>query len=115
MAHPLFQADAVNVSRLDTLVELVPAGIVSRVLIAEHDFRQTLFALDADQEISEHRSACLAIVQVLSGRLHMEVSGEAHDLEAGAWLSMPPNAPHALRAESPTCFLLTMLRVEARP
>ncbi len=111
MVQPQFRTDTVNVGRLDTLVELVSAGTVSRSLIVTPEFRQVLFAMDAGQEISEHRAPFLAIVHVLSGRLRMEVAGESHSLDAAGWLSMPPNAPHALRAETPTRFLLTMLRM----
>lgn len=111
MAQPLFDISPVNVGCLRTLVDQVAAGTVSRSLIAQPTFRQVLFSMDAEQEISEHRSPFFAIVQVLSGRLRMEVSGQTHYLEPDSWLSMPPNAPHALRAETPTRFLLTMIRL----
>lgn len=110
MAQPLFQFDSVNTARLDELVEPVASSTVSRSLLARPDFRQVLFSMDAGQEISEHRAPFLAIVQVISGRLRMTVSGESHVLEASGWLSMPPDAPHALAAEEPTRFLLTMVR-----
>lgn len=110
MAQPLFQVDTVNAARLDMLVEQVSAGIVSRSLLVGPAFRQVLFSMDAGQEISEHRSPYLAIVHVLSGRLCLEVSGQTHVLDSAGWLSMPPDAAHALRAEAPTRFLLTMIR-----
>jgi len=110
MAQPLFSIDAVNVANLEELVEPVTASTVSRSLVARPDFRQVLFSMDAGQEISEHRAPFLAIVQVLSGRLRMTVGAETHTLGPHAWLSMPPDAPHALAAEEPTRFLLTMVR-----
>lgn len=111
MTRPLFESGIPNAARLESLVEPVRAGTVNRCLIGEPTFRQILFCMDAGQEISEHRSPFLAIVQVLSGRLRMVVRGEDHNLESNMWLSMPPDAPHALFAETPTRFLLTMARL----
>lgn len=108
--QPLFQPDLVNRVDLLTLVEPAAASTVSRTLLVQPNFRLILFSMDAGQEISEHRSPFFAMVHVLSGRLRMDVCGAAQVLEANSWLSMPPDAPHALHAESPTRFLLTMVR-----
>lgn len=113
MSKPLFRTDETAVAQLTALAESVESGTVSRSLIAEPSFRQILFSMDAGQEISEHRSPFLAIVHVLAGRLCMQVSGQSHVLESEGWICMPPNAPHALRADQPTRFLLTMYRAPA--
>lgn len=110
MAQPLFDIQQVGCGDLGSLVEPIPSGTVSRTLVATPAFRQVLFSMDASQEISEHRTPLLAIVQVISGRLKMTVAGATHTLEAGGWLSMPPDVPHALKAESGVRFLLTMVR-----
>lgn len=99
--------------QLDQAITPVPVGTASRKLIATSDFRQVLFCMDAGQEISEHRSPFLAIVHVLAGALHITISGNEYRLELSDWLSMPPDAPHALRAETPVRFLLTMVRQRA--
>lgn len=111
MAQPLFDAEAVNAARLCELIEVVPAGTVSRALLVTPGCRQILFSMGAGQEISDHRAPFLAIVQILTGRLWLRVLERDHLLGEGDWLSMPPDAPHALRADSATRFLLTLLRV----
>ncbi|MFN0135893.1 MAG: cupin domain-containing protein [Phycisphaerae bacterium] len=110
MASAPVSIEAVSRFQLDQLLASVPAGTSSRKLIATPDFRQVLFCMDAAQEISEHRSPFLAIVQVLAGGLRIAVGGNEYRLDAGDWLSMPPDAPHALRADTPARFLLTMVR-----
>lgn len=114
MAQPLFRADAVRAANLIELVECVPSGIVSRTLLSEPAFKQVLFAMDAGQELSEHRAPFVAIVQVLDGRLRMRVAGGEHVLAATSWLLMPPDAPHDLHAEQPTRFLLTLVKPATR-
>ncbi len=111
MAQPLFDAEAVHTARLSDLVDVVSSGTVSRALLVTPGFRQILFSMDAGQEMSDHRAPFLAIVQVVSGRLWLRAGERDHLLQDGDWLCMPPDAPHALRAESATRFLLTLVRV----
>lgn len=110
MAKPLFNNDAVQASNLLEQIECTPSGTVSKTLLNRPDFKQVLFAMDAGQELSEHRAPYLALVQVLDGRLRMHVAGKAHLLEPASWLSMPPNTPHDVQAVTPTRFLLTLVK-----
>lgn len=110
MAKPLFDADAVHAAHLIESVTIVEAGTVSKTLLNLPQFKQVVFAMDAGQELSEHRAPYLAIVQVLDGHMRMRVAGEDHDLHPASWLLMPPDAPHDVRAEAPTRFLLTLIK-----
>ena len=110
MAQPLFGTETVHAANLVELISIVESGTVSKTLLNEPTFKQVLFAMDAGQELSEHRAPYLAIVQVLDGRLHMSVTGQMHTLGPGAWLLMPPDAPHDVHAEAPTRFLLTLVK-----
>ncbi len=110
MAQPLFTTETAHAANLIELISIVEAGTVSKTLLNEPIFKQVLFAMDEGQELSEHRAPYLAIVQVLDGRLHLRVTGETHTLGPGAWLLMPPDAPHDVRAETPTRFLLTLMK-----
>ena len=95
------------------LLDLAPVaagGIVSKPLLDHGDVKQILFAMDTNQAISEHQVPYPATVQILDGKLHFTVAHEVHEMESGDWLIMPPHAPHALRAEKPTRFLLTLLK-----
>ena len=110
MAKPLFEVDAVHVANLIELVEGVSCGTVSKTLVDQPGFKQVLFAMDAGQQLSEHRAPYLALVQVLDGRLRMRVGGHDHVLEPSSWLLMPPDAPHDVHAQQPTRFLLTLVK-----
>lgn len=111
MSQPLYTPAAPHRAHLAELIDVVSSGTVSRTLVKLPDFKQVAFAMDAGQELSEHRTPMLAIVQPIDGRLRIVVSGEAHTLNAGDWLLMPPDAPHAVHAEKATRFLLTMVNV----
>lgn len=110
MAQPLFTVDTARAVRLLDLVPVVESGTMSRTLLNGPAFKQVLFAMDAGQELSEHRTPFLALVQVLDGRLRMSVAGQTHVLEPADWLLMPPDSPHGVHAESPTRFLLTLVK-----
>src|SRR5262245_34765209 len=110
MAQPLFGADVVRAANLLDLIAVVESGTVSKTLLNQPAFKQVLFAMDAGQELSEHRAPYLALVQVLDGRVRMQVSGEKRTLGPMSWLLMPPDAPHDVHAELPTRFLLTLFK-----
>lgn len=110
MARPLFDGDAVRAANLIELIECVESGTISKPLLNLPGFKQVLFAMDANQELSEHRAPFVALVQVLDGRLRMRVAGQEHNLGPASWLLMPPDAAHDVRAEEPTRFLLTLVR-----
>lgn len=113
MAQPLFGTDTVRAANLLELVSIVEAGAVSRTLLNEPAVKQVLFAMDAGQELSEHRAPFLALVQVLDGRLRVGAGGSVHTLGANDWLLLPPDAPHDVHADLPTRFLLTLVKSAA--
>lgn len=101
---------AVVIPDLSSEVDVPLSGTLSRVLHQDDRLRLVLFAFDAGQELTEHRSGSAAVVQVVSGRLKFSASGEKSDLKPGAWLYMAPGEEHALEAVEPTLMLLTLLR-----
>ena len=101
---------AVVIPDLSSEVDVPRNGTLSRVMHQDDRMRLVLFAFDAGQELTEHRSASAAIVQVVSGRLKFIASGETHDLQPGGWLYMSSGEDHALEAIEPTLMLLTLLR-----
>jgi quercetin dioxygenase-like cupin family protein len=110
MAQPLFDPARTNAARLAEICPVVPGAIVSKPLLNEPYLRQVVFAMDAGQEMSEHRAPFLAVVQMIDGRIDFTVDAVTHTLEAGDWLSMPPDKPHALLAHTPSRFMLTLAR-----
>jgi quercetin dioxygenase-like cupin family protein len=91
-------------------VQIQSGAVVSKVIHRAEGLNVTVFGFDAGQELTEHRAARAAVVQVLSGRLRFTVEGEEHDAGPGFWLHMSPETPHALVATEPTIMLLTLLR-----
>lgn len=110
---PTFDTSAVCAARLPDLCPVVPGATVSKPLVNAPSIRQVLFSMDAGQEMSDHKAPFLATVQVVLGRLMFSVCGQTHDLRAGDWLLMPPDALHALKAVEPTIFLLTLVKGDA--
>lgn len=84
-------------------------GIVSRTVIRTPGVRVVLFGFAEGQELSEHTSPYQALVQCLEGKCEFRVSGQAYALEAGDLLSMPPQAPHSLKALTRFSMLLTLV------
>ena len=95
---------------LNSEVEVPLNGTLSRVLHHDDRLRLVVFAFDAGQELTEHRSGSAAVVQVVSGRLRFLASGEDHEMGPETWLYMSPGEEHALEALEPTVMLLTLLR-----
>ena len=91
-------------------VDIQSGAIVSKVVHRDENLNVTVFGFDAGQELTEHRAARAALVQVASGRLRFTVDGEALDAGPGFWLHMPPDTPHSLVASEPTIMVLTLLR-----
>lgn len=110
MAKPLFPAEQPNCHHLTELIQVVDGGTVSKTLIDAFGTKQLLFSMDAGQELTEHRSPMLAILQVIQGRLTVGIAGQSHDLAEGGWINFPPNAPHSVKAMSRCIWLLTMVR-----
>ena len=84
--------------------------MVSKVIHRDDNINVTVFGFDAQQELTEHRAARAAVVQVVTGRLRFTVDTEELDAGPGFWLHMAPDTPHALVASEPTIMLLTLLR-----
>jgi len=110
MAKPLFDTDTTHRANLAVLCPVADGSVVSKPLIDTGSYKEILFAMDAGQDISQHRAPYVATVQVLAGRLRFGVAGESKEMTAGDWLVMPADEPHDLTALEPTRFLLGMVK-----
>ncbi len=109
MAFSVFIPDQCATVPLAPLATPSTAGITSRTLLKTTGGKAVLFAFDAGQELTEHTNPNHALIQVLSGSLQLTLAGRPETLLPGALLHMPPQLPHAVRADEPTTFLLTLL------
>lgn len=94
---------------LATSVAVQPDAIVSKVIHRDESLNVTVFGFDAGQELTEHRAARAAVVQVVSGRLRFTADAEELDAGPGFWLHLTPDTPHSLVATEPTIMVLTLV------
>jgi quercetin dioxygenase-like cupin family protein len=110
---------AADVQRID-LVEAVaqlraePHASVSghrQVALVRHGpLSMILFAFEKDGLLKEHRADGEVIVQVLRGRLSVDVAGETILLTTGMLVAMAPGQYHAVRALEDSDMLLYIAR-----
>jgi len=91
-------------------VGIQSGAVVSKVIHRDESVNVTVFGFDAHQELTEHRAARPAVVQVITGRLRFTADGDELDAGPGFWLHMAADTPHSLVATEPTIMLLTLLR-----
>ena len=95
---------------LKALPEITADTILSRSLHKDEKTDVTLFGFAAGQELTEHRSPYTAIIQVLQGEASFTLGKDEVKAQAGAWIFMPPNLPHSLRATTSMQMLLTLIK-----
>lgn len=99
-----------HIADLRAEVQVPEGGILSRTVYEDERVTLVMFAFDAGQELSEHTSARAALIEILDGEAHVVLDGAESDVRAGAWIAMPPEMRHAIRATTPLVMALTLLR-----
>jgi quercetin dioxygenase-like cupin family protein len=91
-------------------------GRAGQTVIGGHEksLRQTIIAMTANAELTEHASPGQASVQVLRGRVVLSSNGHSWDGRDGD-LIIVPDTPHSLRAEQDSVILLTVAKVPLLP
>jgi len=108
--QPLINIREEKIISLAQETQFAPNGIVSRTLMRAPTARVVLFGFSEGQELTEHTSTQHALIQILSGECEFSLSGKAHQLKAGDFLYLPPNAPHAVKATQQFSMLLTLFK-----
>ena len=103
-------APKADVLRLVDLVNYQAGAVVSRKITKADAGNVTLFAFDADQELSEHTAPFDALLHVLEGEAEIKISGKPFNLQSGDAIIMPADEPHAVKALKHFKMLLTMIR-----
>ena len=109
MASYIKNIDHETVVSLTDLVCVQPGQVISRTLAQNEALSITLFAFDAGEEIGTHDSTGDAMVTMLEGTGRFTVGGVRHIVQAGQTLVMPAKVPHAVYAETPMKWLLTVV------
>ena len=85
-------------------------SVVSRELFRNESGTLTLFAFDAGQGLSEHKTPFEAFVTLLEGEAEITVAGVKHIVKTGEMLHMPAQKPHALKATKRFKMVLLMMK-----
>jgi quercetin dioxygenase-like cupin family protein len=75
----------------------------------EHELRQTVLALLAGRELSEHDSPGQASLQVLQGHVRLTAGDDAWDGKTGDYVVIPPQR-HSLQAVDDSVVMLTVFK-----
>lgn len=92
-----------------SLVEYQKGQIVSRTLSQNKAVSITLFAFDAGEEISSHKSSGDAMVYILDGKAQVTIGNETYEPSIGKAIVMPAGMPHAVLAIEPFKMLLIVV------
>jgi quercetin dioxygenase-like cupin family protein len=95
---------------LNRLPEIPGDAVLSQTLKKDDRVDITLFSFAAGQELTEHTTPYLAIIEILKGEGSMTLGKVAAEMKAGSWVLMPPNLPHSLKTNTPLVMLLTLVK-----
>jgi quercetin dioxygenase-like cupin family protein len=98
----------------DLTAQEIPAdGILSRTVYADDHVKVVLFGFGAGQELSEHTASMPAILQIVRGEAELGLGDDTVAAHAGAWVHMPAQLRHSVRAKTPVVMLLVLLKTQA--
>src|SRR5689334_4551782 len=109
----LLTSDDAAAITLSETAQSSASGIVSRTLLQTPEIRVVLFTFAEGQELTLHTSRRRAVVQILTGACDFFFGGKWQRLETGAFLHLPPDHPHAVRAGAGTFSMLLTLAAES--
>ncbi len=90
------------------VIEYPPTGIKSKILLEDENCRYILMSLSLGKAIAEHTNPRNATVNVIEGQGILTLAGKEISLEAGVFIFIPANAPHAIQSSTELAFLLTL-------
>lgn len=93
-------ADAPRVAR--------SAGQIPRVLFSSPECRAVVVELERGEAMGDHRVRERAVIQVVSGSVAIEASGELVECDAGTLITFEPAEPHGVRALTEARLLLIL-------
>jgi quercetin dioxygenase-like cupin family protein len=79
-----------------------------RVLFSAPECRVVVIDLPRGEELGDHHVRERAVVEVISGSVSIELTGEAVDCDAGTVVTFEPGERHAVRALADTRLLLVL-------
>lgn len=98
------------ISDMLSAVEIPKDGTLSRVLYKDDHIRLVVFAFDRGQELTDHTAGVPVTIHVVTGRLHITLGEEEHEVGTESWVQIPAGLTHAVKAIEPTVMVLTLLK-----
>ena len=99
-----------NIINLKDAVEYQSGAVVSKEILRNNNGTITVFAFDAEQELSEHTAPFNAFVQILDGEAQINIEKTPHTLSEGQMIQLPAGKPHSLKALKRFKMLLIMMK-----
>jgi len=84
------------------------AGHQAKTLFKKHDFRVVLINMERGAHMKEHHADGTISVQVLKGKIRMNVGGKSHELAVGNLFTLGASIRHDVEALDDAAFLLTI-------
>lgn len=81
-------------------------GHRQKTLYKHHGATVALFVMDQGAALPEHAVNGAVAIQAIEGEITTSTHAETHHLHPGHLLTLPPNAPHNVRALTPAVFVL---------
>jgi quercetin dioxygenase-like cupin family protein len=88
--------------------ESTSSGRRATTLIKGDRLRVVLVTMNQGATLNEHTAPGPITIQTLRGRFTVSVEADEHALPEGSMISIAAQVPHAVRAEAPGAFLLTI-------
>jgi quercetin dioxygenase-like cupin family protein len=83
-------------------------GHNSKTLVKQSDFRIVLIALKKGGHLEEHKADARISIHTLSGRVRLQLPGQAVDLPVGHLLALDRGVRHDVEAVEESALLLTI-------
>lgn len=85
-----------------------PAGHFAKTLFKKHDLRVVLLSMERGAHMKEHHADGTLSIQVLKGKVRVNVGGKPHELSAGTLFTLGASIRHDVEALDDAAFLLTI-------
>ena len=95
---------------LSEAIEMPSEGILTKTHFEDESVKVVLFGFSKGQELSEHTSSKPAMLCFARGQGVLRLGGDEKTVGPGAWVYMPPNLPHTIKAESDLAMVLVLMK-----
>ena len=85
-----------------------PSGHYARTLYKRHDLRVLLINMENASQMKEHHADGTLSMQVLKGKIRVNVGGKPHELGAGSLFTLAGSIRHDVESLGDSAFLLTI-------